>query len=334
MKLDARRAPAFLRNPGDVRVALLHGEDEGAVRDGAAQLTRAVAGSLDDPFRVAWLAREDHASLLAEAQSIAMTGGRRVVRVRDAADPLTAACREILAAPGDSLVILEAAALPARSKLRALLEAAPRAAALACYPEEGRALRDTIDRTLAADQVQLDPDAAAWLLDHLGADRGAVRGELEKLVLYAGPGARLDLEAVRACVGDQSALDLDDALFAATAGDLPATDRSIDLALAGGTAPVAATRAALSHLTRLRQARLAMDTGQTPQDATRTLHPPLFFRRTQPFIQALSTWDPPRLLTALEETRRTELACKQTGAPDTLLVRRLFLALARQAARR
>ncbi len=334
MKLDARRAPGFLRGPGDTRIALLHGDDEGAVRDGAAQLTRAVAGSADDPFRVAWLGREDHASLFAEAQAIAMTGGRRVVRVRDAGDALTAACREILAAPGDSLVILEAAALPARSKLRALLEQAPRGAALACYPEEGRALRETIDRTLAADGVRLDADAAAWLLDHLGADRGAIRGELEKLVLYAGPGQRLDLDAVRACVGDQSALDLDDALFAATAGDLPAADRSIDLALAGGTAPVAATRATLNHLARLRQARLAMADGRSAQDAVRGLQPPIFFRRTPAFTKALGLWDEPRLANAMDEARRTELACKQTGAPDALLVRRLFMVLARQAARR
>lgn len=334
MKLDARRAPSFLADPGPVRVALLHGEDEGAVRENAAQLTRAVVGSLDDPFRVAWLAREDHGALLAEAQAIAMTGGRRVVRVREAADGLANAIRAILDAPGDSLVVLEAAALPGRSKLRALVEASPRGASLACYPEDGKALRETIARALAADGVRIDADAMTWLLDHLGADRGAIRGEAEKLALYAGPGGTLDLDAVRACVGDQAALELDDALFAAIAGDLAAADRSIDLALAGGLAPVAATRGALGHLGRLRQARLRMAEGMGAAEAMRTMQPPVFFRRQPHFTRALAAWTEAGLAAAMDAARNTELACKQTGAPDTLLVRRLVLDLARRSAAR
>ena len=335
MKLDARRAPAFLRDPGPVRVALLHGEDEGAVREGAAALTRAVVGAADDPFRVAWLGREEHGALVAEAQAIAMTGGRRIVRVRDAGDALASAAREVLDGPGDSLVVLEAGQLPARSKLRALVEASPRAAALACYPEEGRALRETVERTLAADRVTADPDAMAWLLDHLGADRAAVRGEAEKLALYAGPGGRLDLAAVRECIGDQAALDLDDALFAATAGDVAAADRSVDLGLAAGLAPVAAARGVLGHLSRLRQARLRMDEGGlSAAEAARAMQPPVFFRRQPQFTRALGLWSERALTAAMDEARATELACKRTGAPDALLVRRLVLALARQAGRR
>ena len=335
MKLDARRAPAFLHHPGPVRVALLHGEDEGAVREGAASLTRAVVGALDDPFRVAWLGREEHGALLAEAQAIAMTGGRRVVRVRDAGDALAGAVREVLEAPGDSLVVLEAGALPARSKLRALVEGAAKGAALACYPEEGRALRETVERVLAADRVVADRDAMAWLLDHLGADRAAVRGEAEKLALYAGPGGKLGLDDVRACVGEQAALDLDDALFAATAGEVATADRSADLALAAGATPVAAARGMLGHLGRLRAVRLRMDAeGMGAAEAVRTAQPPVFFRRQPEFTRALQLWTEAALAAAMDEARTTELACKRTGAPDALLVRRFVLVLARQAASR
>ena len=55
MKLDARRVAAFLRDPGAVRLVVLHGEDEGLVRQRADTLTLAVVGAKDDPFRVAWL---------------------------------------------------------------------------------------------------------------------------------------------------------------------------------------------------------------------------------------------------------------------------------------
>ena len=52
MKLDARRLAGFLRDPGACRIVLLHGEDVGLIRERAEALTRAVAGGLDDPFRV------------------------------------------------------------------------------------------------------------------------------------------------------------------------------------------------------------------------------------------------------------------------------------------
>lgn len=334
MKLDARRTAAFLRDPGPVRAVLLHGDDEGMVRHRAGQLTQAVAGAADDPFRVAWLSREDHGRLSEEASAIAMMGGRRVVRVRDAGDGLVAAVAAVLAAPGDSLVVLEAGALLGKSKLRALLEGAPNGAALACYPEEGKALQDAIEGGLQAAGLRLDRDALEWLVQHVGSDRGATRGEVEKLILYAGAERSLGLDAVRACVGDQGAVSFDDAVFAATLGDVAGADQAMERTLAEGMAPVAVVRGVLSHLGRLHLARGHMAAGGSAADAARALRPPVFFKRVEDFGRSLQLWDASRLGQAMEEARRVELACKQTGAPDGLLVRRLVLALARAAATR
>lgn len=332
MKVEPRRIAAFLAEPGPVRVVLLHGEDEGMVRHRAGLLTRAVLGPGDDPFRLAWLAREDHDRLVEEAQAIAMTGGRRVVRVRDAGDGLAGPIRQVAEGRGDSLVILEAGALPGRSKLRALVEAAPEGAALACYPEEGRALRETVEAALLADGVKASSEGVGWLVEHLGSDRAATRNELDKLALYAGQGGRLDLDDIRLCVGDQAGTGFDDAVFAATVGDPALADRSIELALAEGLAPVAAARGLLAHLGRLQSARLAMQGGMSASDAVKAVRPPVFFRRVGGFQRALELWSLPKLATAMGAVRRVELACKQTAAPDALLIRQLVLALARQAA--
>lgn len=334
MKLDARRVAAFLRDPGPARVVLLHGEDEGLVRQRAEALTLAVAGARDDPFRVAWLAREDHARLAEEASAIAMLGGRRVIRVRDAADALVAPLAAAAAGPGDSLIVLEAGGgLPARSKLRALVEELANGAVIACYPEEGRALQERIGGALREAGIGVDADALDYVADRMAADSASVAGEIEKLVLYAGEARRLDLDDVRACVGDAASVAFDDAVFAATAGDLAATDRAVELALAEGAAPVAVTRFVLQHLARLHLARGLMADGASADDAVRALRPPVFFKRVADFKAALRRWDADRLGLAMAEARRVELQCKQTGAPDTLLVRRLLLALARQASR-
>jgi len=332
MKLDARRATAFLREPGAARIVLLHGDDEGTVRHRANALTQAVTGQRDDPFRVAWLSREDHPRLMEEATAIAMVGGRRVIRVRDAGDNLAAAVKQVAEGPGDSLVVLESGALPGRSKLRALVEGLENGAAIACYPEEGKALQDAIEGGLNAAGVRLDADALRWLLDHVGSDRGSTRGEVEKLVLYAGADRRLDLTAVRACVGDLAAVSFDDAVFAAMAGDVAQADVSIERSLAEGMAAVAVVRGVLAHLGRMHLARGHMAAGMSVADAVRALRPPVFFKRIELFSRSLQLWGAARLVLAMDEARRVELACKQTGALDLLLVRRMLLGLARQGA--
>jgi len=332
MKLDARRTAAFLREPGAARIVLLHGDDEGTVRHRANALTQAVTGQRDDPFRVAWLSREDHPRLMEEATAIAMVGGRRVIRVRDAGDNLAAAVKQVAEGPGDSLVVLESGALPGRSKLRALVEGLENGAAVACYPEEGKALQDAIESGLNAAGVRLDADALRWLLDHVGSDRGSTRGEVEKLVLYAGADRRLDLTAVRACVGDLAAVSFDDAVFAAMAGDVAQADVSTERSLAEDMAAVAVVRGVLAHLGRMHLARGHMAAGMSVADAVRALRPPVFFKRVEPFSRSLQLWGAARLVQAMDEARRVELACKQTGALDVLLVRRMLLGLARQGA--
>lgn len=333
MKVPPARIASFLRDPGSTPVVLLYGDDAGMIRERGEALVRLVAGSLDDPFLVAELAREDWPNLAAEAASLPLTGGRRAVRVRDASNSATIHVRTLLKKPGPALVVLEAGALPTRSSLRVLIDQAPDAASIGCYPEEGKALTDTIRSTLQAAGVGIDPDALSWLSSQLGADRTSTRAELEKLALYVGPGSRIDLTAAMACVGDLAGLSLDDALFAATDGDVATADRALELAMAEGAAPVQILRAGLMHLQRLHRVRLAMDDGGiSASDAARGVRPPIFYRRVAAFTRALNLWPSAALAAAIGGFAEAERGCKRTGWPDEALSRNAVLALARRGA--
>ncbi len=334
VKLESRRVPAFLRDPGSVRVVLLYGEDVGMIRERGEALTRAVAGGLDDPFRVAELARDEVDRLEAEAASLPMTGGRRVVRVRDAGEAARAAVEAVLASTAPALVVLEAPSLDSASRLRRAVEAAPDGAAVGCYPEEGRALQETIRDALGGAGVAVEPEALAWLAAHLGADRAATRREIEKLALFVGKGGRVDMDAATACVGDLAGLSLDDALFAATQGDIATADRALELALSEGGSTVGVLRVALSHMQRLHRARLAVDRGTSPAEATKATRPPVFFRRVGAFTRALGLWTEPALMAAMVALTEAERACKRTSAPDLAICRHAILSLARQASAR
>jgi len=335
VKLAPVQVAAFLRDPGASRVVLLYGDDAGMVRDRAEALVRAVAGSLDDPFLVVELTRDEIGRLPDEAASLPLTGGRRVIRVREATDAVVAQVRQVLKSNAPGFVVLEGAGLNTRSRLRTEVEGAPDGAAIACYPEEGRALETTIRDTLRQTGVAIDPDALSWLSGQLGADRGATRAELEKLALYAGTGGRVDLDAALACTGDLSGLSLDDALFAATIGDVATTDRALELAIAEGAAPVQVLRAGINHLQRLQRARMTMDeSGLSAADATKTVRPPLFYRRVAAFNRALGLWPEAAISAAIQGLVEAERGCKRTGWPDQTLCRNALLVVARRAATR
>lgn len=332
MKLEPRRVEAFLRDPGQARAVLLFGEDVGQIRDRGARLTRVVAGALDDPFRVVELEQEAAARIVDEMASLPLTGGRLVVRVRDAGDALTQAVERALAGRGPGFLVLEAPGLASRSKLRAAIEKAADAVAIGCYPPDASAVAAEIRGGLQAAGVRVDSETVRWLQDRLGGDLAVTRSEIGKLALYAGPGGEADLSAAQACVGDLAGLSLEDALFAATAGDVAATDRSLELAMSEGAAAVAVVRAALGHVQRLHRARLAMAAGAPMAEAVKSARPPVFYKREAAFQSALHLWPEAALAAAAARLWEADRGCKRTGAPAETIARSVILGLAQRAA--
>jgi DNA polymerase-3 subunit delta len=333
MKLEPRRVEGFLRAPGSARAVLLFGDDVGLIGDRATRLLRAVRGGSDDPFSVVTLTDGEWGAIPAEMASLSLSGGRRVVRVRDVTDGATGFVAAALAGPGQALLVLEAPGLPARAKLRALIEKAADAVAIGCYAADGEALRQSIARMLANRGQRADAETLDWLASQLGADLEVTRQEVEKLSLYAGSAAEITVVMARQCVGDLAGLSLEDALFAATAGELATADRALELALAEGVVPAQVTRAGLAHLHRLQRARLGMAAGATAAEAISSLKPPLFFRRKPAFTRALGLWSVPALQWAATRLWEAERACRRTRAPAEAIVRQALTAIAARAAR-
>ncbi len=333
MKLEPRRVEAFLRKPEGVRAVLLHGDDVGLIRARANRLVKAVAGGLDDPFRVTSLERENFGAIPAEMASLGLMGGRRVVRVREASDAATGPVATALSGPGEAFLVLEGPGLAGRSKLRALLEKSAEAATIACYPADARSLVQTIRETLGAMDVAIESEALEWLSGQLGADQAVTVSEIEKLGLFVGPGGRADMAAVRECVGDLAGLSLEDALFAATAGQVAAADRALELAMAEGALAVQVVRAGLQHIQRLQRARATMAEGMSAEAAARAVRPPLFFRRVATFAAALGLWSPSALEWAARRMFEAERGCKTTALPGDVIARNAVIGIAQRAAR-
>jgi DNA polymerase-3 subunit delta len=340
MRIGQGRVAGFLRRPDvAVRAVLLYGGDAGQIREHADRLAQTVVDDLGDPFRVGVIVGptlvDDPAVLADEAASLSLTGGRRVVRLRQAGDRNTGVLAAFLEAPvGDALIIVEGGALGPRSSLRRLFEAAGNAAAIGCYGDEGAALEQVIEASLAAGGVTATADALAFLAAQLGNDRQVTRRELEKLALYVGAGGRAGLEDAMACVGDSVAASLDDVVFAVGEGDVAALDRALHRVWLEGASPVAVLRALARHLQRLHFASARRAAVGDATAAVQAVRPPVFWKQRPSFLRQLGRWSGELLLAAIDHTLAAELHCKRSGAPAALICHRTLLEVAHAAPRR
>jgi DNA polymerase-3 subunit delta len=336
MKIDANRIDAFLRHP-TTPVVLIFGPDSGLIAERGLALARSVEGALHDPFRFAELQSPDAATLLSEATAASLTGGKRVVRVRDAHESLLKPIESLLKSGADSLIILEAGELTGKSKLRAACEKATNAATIACYAIDTARLPATITARLRAQNVTIDPDAATWTAANVSGEEGPLRQAIELLVLYAGSESRLSLADVSAALADGGDTSMSDAIDAALSGDPAATDRALTLAYDEGVAPVGILRVLLTELLRLRVAAAAISEGASAAEAMAAMRPPVFFKRQNLVTRILNLWSLPALTEAIRAALAAETACKQTLTPEHAFCRQTMLALAsraRSAARR
>jgi DNA polymerase-3 subunit delta len=338
VKIPASRIAVFLQRPDqEIRAVLLYGPDAGLIHERADTLARTVCPDLRDPFRIADLSGSllaaDPARLADEAAQMSLIGGRRVIRVRDAADRLTGLFAALLdTSPGDALIVVEAGDLPGSSTLRRVFDTSPRAAAIGCYPDTPRDRAGVIRDTMRAHRITASGEAIQYLIEHLGSDRLLTRAELEKLVLYAGEGGRVDLDDVRLSIGDSAALATDDAVMAAAEGDAATMDRVLDRVFQEGESPVSVARAMLRHLQRLHVLAVRLAGGAAVAEVVRTARPPIFYRQEDHFRRQLALWNEAGLRVQLDRVAQAELHMKLTGLPAETVCREAMLGIA-QAAR-
>lgn len=341
MKLQANSIESFIRKPDPaMRAILVYGPDDGLARERAALLAKGAVADPDDPFLVAHLSGADIAAdparLMDEAAAIPLTGGRRIVRVRDASpsapgagDAVAKAVQALLEdPPGESLVILQAGDLGPRSALRKLFEAAGNAAALPCYADQGAQLDRLIDEILSPCGITLAPDARAWLAANLGSDRGVTRSELEKLSVYAGQAARLELADVEACIDDNGLHSMDRIVMAAASGNRAELDRALAAGFQEGQEPVRILRSMNGHLQRLQWIKAGLATGQAGDRALQGLQPPVFWSHKEPMLAQARRWSESALARGMQGVLEAERQCKKTGIPVESVCGRALLQVA------
>lgn len=339
----------FLKSrPAGIHLILFHGPDQGLVRDRALQMARLVVEDLNDPFNAIELGEQDITSpgqLADEAAALSFMGGERLIRVRGQGDPVTKAVKTLIASlennsiTPNALVIVEAGELKKTSALRKAVEATKTGAAIACYPEEGAALAQSIRDVLDKEGLTTNDEVLAALTGRLGEDRGLTLSELEKLSLYKGTKEQrhgaddITLDDLRAALAESTADATFDIIELTLEGQTARLSEALYRARGAGVSLLGVLRILQGKLLRLLTAQEAIDRGQSRDAAMKSLRPPVFYGEQKSFARALSAWPLPRLRQATQDIFAADLSAKQTAMPQTELVERALLRLSMMAGR-
>ncbi len=340
----AAEADRFVANPSPtVRAAVIHGRDRSGVRERADGLAARLVPDLADPFAVGVIGEgdsDDGGRLADELSALSLLGGARLVRVQlaeRAAAERTAA--EALKAHlegrynPEAFLLIEAGALAKDSALRRAAEASKIAACLPVYDDEPGDLVRLVRESLMRDGVGLTSEALEMFTARLPRERGVLRQEVERLVLYLGPGSGTmgDPELLSRHLGATVEASLSDAASDAAGGRVRPALEGLNRAAAEGEGGVAAVRVMGQHLARLRRIRTAVDNGAQAQGAAKAAG--VFWKAEREVLRQHRAWTADALDRAQADTVAADRACKAAGAPDALLAERLYLGLAAQARR-
>lgn len=336
----------FLARPeAGIRAVLIYGRDTGVVRDRANQLAGKVTDRPDDPFDVALLTDADMADdasrLEGELAAQSLMGGRRLIRLKMSGDKaaIDKAAAEALTAHAegklnpDAFLLVEGGNLGRESALRKAAEKAAGAAAIPCYEDEPGDVARLVRDLLAKDNVSLNSDALQLFVGRLPKERGVARQEIERLILFLGPGSGAtatpkDLEDF---LGVEPEASLSDAAADAFGGRLMEAQAALRRAAQEGEAGPAAVRAIGTYLGRLRRTLTLAKNGAGLQEAAKASG--VFWKQEREFLRQARTWNLEELDKIQPEVLAADRACKTSGSPDHLIAERLALQIAGRARR-
>lgn len=334
MKLTWKAIEPFVKSPDPkARVILIYGPDNGLMRERSVTIGKTVTPDLNDPFNAVTITGdiliEDPARLSDEAKAMSMMGGARLIKIEGGSDKLTTTIKEYLTAPSDeNLVIIEAGELGPRSSLRALCEKAKNATALPCYVEDERSVSQLIRDVMTEAGFRIEHEAQAVLATNIAGDRAKARNELEKLITYMGTGTKnITLEDVQASTGDIGISSLETLIYATAGSDPKNATAAFQRLIKEGVAEIVILRSLQNHFKRLHYTNCLIASGQSTDQAVKSLQPPLFFKVENAFKAQLNRWRGAKLEIILQKLSDLEAETKKTGTPVETLCSQAVLSI-------
>lgn len=347
MKL-AKRAEIdafFAKPPANMVGVLVYGKDRSQVIERCTALAKRIVPDITDPFNVSLITdtdiEGDAGRLEGELQSLSLMGGKRLVRLKffsekAVLDKAVAASLKAHAAGDfnrDAFIIIEAGGLGSDSALRRLADADKNLASIACYEDETGDIVRMAREALAADGVSLSSAAMDIFAQRLPKERGIARQEIERLILFIGPGSHKTLNEVelQEFLGVEPEASLFKAATDAFGGRMKAAQAGLRRAFAEGESGPDAMRAISLQYNKLKLLKSMLEKGLGTKEATRNAG--VFWKDEDDMLRQARAWNFGTLDALARDLIDADKQCKSTGMPDLLIAERLYLQIAGRANR-
>ncbi len=347
MKLSKKaEVDAFFKRPpsGCVGV-LIYGKDRSQVIERATGLARLTVPDITDPFNVSLITDSDiegdSARLEGELQSLSLMGGKRLIRLKffsekASLDKAVAAVVKAHAAGDynpDAFLIIEAGNLGGDSALRRLADADKNLASIACYEDETGDIIRMARETLGQNGVALTSAAMDIFAQRLPKERGIAHQEIERLILFIGPGSHQTLTEtdLQDFLGVEPEASLFKAAFDAFGGRMKQAQAGLRRAFAEGESGPDAMRALSQHYNKVKLLKSLLQKGMGTKEAARAAG--VFWKDEDDMLRQARSWNYDALDPLASDLIDADKSCKTTGMPDLLIAERLYLAIAGKAAR-
>lgn len=344
--LKAHEVTRYLDRPDLQKgVFLVYGPDAGLVHEVARRLIRhfcANADSRDDGNSSAanLITLEmseidaDPGRLAVEARNSSLFGDLPLIRVRAATKALAAPVEDLLKDMPEAVIIVEAANLLPKDKLRALTEASPEARTLPCYADNSKTVSQLIRDHFDKQAIEIDTAAIALLSDTLGNDREITRRELEKLTLFAIDSKRLTQDDIIDLCGDNTMIAMDRIVDSTGTGHAAKLEDALNRAYSSGIDSQRILGAALNHFVWLRDVRAQVDGGAPISGVFSRARPRPHFSRKTTLEQQVRLWSDEALGKAAARILDATKQSRQQASLARSIARRALLAICIAASQR
>jgi DNA polymerase-3 subunit delta len=332
MKIPSNNIESFVaKMPAGVKAVLLYGPDYGLISQRASTLSAQIVADINDPFSVHKLdydQLDSNPHLLAEAAlGLSFNMQRKLVKIVDANNSISKALQQVLETAilgNNAFILVIAKDLPTSSSLRKYFENSENIAAIQCYKDDGLILRNVIINHLNKNNYTYEDEVVSFLEYNMRGDRLLIISELDKLITYMSDNRHITLEDAQFLASDNNDFSLDDLCQLLANSNLPAAYTLFNNMLADGTNQIAIIRGLMRYFGRLHQTKSFIASGIAETEALAKLSPPIFFKYKPSFTVHLRKLSLARLTDIMTKLIELELACKQTGAPMTLLCEKVI----------
>lgn len=311
---------------------LFYGPDSGLVSQLFDDVSKSICNDLQDTFTVFNFSNDDVLTsedvFLNEIASVSFMGNRKLIRIKKAGNKITKIIEEALSlfSSKDVFLVISAGELDSKSSLRKLYESAKMKDVLVfpCYLDD-RSNKQFIEKFLIDKNIEKVPfEVSQYLCEHLGQNRLETISELEKLTVYLGDKKNIEMNDVLKCIGDSSALEIQDFSYAMLGFDVKKSQIVFDRLMSVGESPVVLIIFLLTSLKKLYSVCVSLEEGQG-MDFSLKKNGVFFWQEVSFYKKILPFWNSKKANSALQMCQDLDKKFKQRGALVNLLLSHFIL---------